>query len=104
MALLAQRKDRLYQFIVSRFSEYDYERVQSEKTDDFEEFAAEPYETFMAYQRQNVDALNADTLTVLEYLLQLLPNIDILDKEVMVSGSADGLIFLNGKMIFTSPR
>ena len=102
MALLAQRKDRLYQFIVHNFDEESYMHDEELESDIFAYFTS--YAQFMNYQRQNVDALNADTLTVLEYVIQLLPNIELMDKEDTIPMPADGLIFLNGKIIFTYSR
>ncbi len=99
---LFERKERLYQFIARNFLDYDFERAEDQESEIIEGFNS--YAQFLDYQRRNVDALNVDTLTVLEYVIQLLPNIELMDKEGMIPFKADGLIFVKGKMIFTNAR
>ncbi len=91
----------LYNFIINNMNEYDLERNDG----DFYEFT--DYEKFCKFQKNHLGTLDENYIMKLFNLMDLMINHDIqvMDKESMVTMNASGFCFnSDGKLVIFNER
>ena len=103
--VLRNRRDALYNFIMSNFNDYDFERSQA-LDEGFTQDLFDSFEQFRNYQRSVVDVLDESTLNFAEQFMIFITqgNIRMIDKEDMSAWTASGFIFVHGRIVFTHER
>ena len=100
---LQPHRDSLYNFVITMFDMYDYERSQMNNG-----FVSQfkSYDNFCRHQRDVIDNVDLATLSFLQQFQSLLQlnNIELVDKESMVSMTGDGFVFVDNKIVFTNSR
>lgn len=100
------RRNNLYDFIVTRFSEYDFNRTKAggDESEEFEVFVN--YNAFKSEQRKIVDLLDINTLSFCESLKAMIEasGVALVDKESMAQFDSDGFYFMNGKIVISNSQ
>lgn len=94
---LAARKESLLNFIRSRFDEHDFERAQMLGADIVNTFRT--YNDFLNFQRSVIDQFTSESIHSAEFLKNMIPMIQMVDKESMLPWAASGFAFLPGNRV-----
>ena len=88
---LSLRKQNLIRFIYERFDKYEFDRSKAYVGDVTKYFPT--YEAFMNFQTQTIDQFSEKDIDAIEYLINLLPMLQLMDKESMIPWPASGFVF-----------